>query len=190
MKIEMLLLQTILELIDLEPTMKNWNTTISKENPPRFYRLEIIKSMSKALNLSFDPEKFENIISHEKVYDLEVLKNIYAKYKIDVINKIKTDCSFETSDASCLFISLFKYRVRVEHVLQIDAGVLAVSNYSILPIESKRHIDKILRKEMKFIDDVLAYLLNPTALIISKRELMSNYNFPNVNIDEIDIDWM
>lgn len=189
------LLELLLELHQLEPNIKNWSN-FGEELTPRSARKKMIDVLIKAHNIDIGYERFiqGDFIDENFKINFELINQIYVKYRGETIDNpmIQFDVSenFTYRHAVMLFRSLFRYRIDLHKALRSDAGVLAASGYYILPILTKHRLNSLIEKEVLIIDEILIALINPEGKTYSNKELYKKFQFPKIDLDELDLDWI
>jgi hypothetical protein len=185
------LLATFLDLYTYESKIKNWSLESFKANPPRFYRLKMITSIMQALDIScsyidFSYGDFIDEIHYKnwQQFKESILKDIESP-KQKKINRI-----IDNSDINTIFYSLMNYRLYAQKLLSSNDGIYVASEEFKLFSELMNRPNRLLIKELEKIDKVLLFCINPSGLNYSKDELIAQFNYPDVDLNEIDIEWM
>lgn len=189
------LIQLFLELHHLEPNIKNWSN-FSDEINPRSVRKKMIDALLKAHNIHCDCEAFKtcSFIDESFYIDVEKINQIYVKHRgvgsDNPIIQLKEDETFTRQHAKMLFRSLFNYRLHLDKALKSDAGVLAASGNYLLPILTKQKLNQFIVEEVKLIDELLIVLINPEGKNYSIDELQTYFQYPTIDLEELDLDWI
>jgi hypothetical protein len=77
-----------------------------------------------------------------------------------------------------------------KQLLSSNDGIYAASGEFRAFLELMNAPSRKLIEELKKIDVVLLFCINPTGIYYSKEELINNFGFPDVNINEVDVDFM
>ena len=59
-----------------------------------------------------------------------------------------------------------------------------------IPLKIMSDIDTKLIKEVEGINHILYYLLNPKGIRYTIVELKTKFHYPDVDLDEIDLEWI
>jgi hypothetical protein len=189
------LLQLFLELHYLEPTIKNWSS-LGDEITPRSVRKKMLDALFKAHHINCDYEAFKigSFIDESFRVDVGKINQIYEKHRgisfDNPILQLKEDKNFTRQHAKMLFRSLFNYRLDLDKALKSDAGVLAASGYYLLPILTKQKLNQLIVEEVKLIDELLIFLINPLGHNYSKKDLCLFFQYPKIDLEELDLDWI
>jgi hypothetical protein len=185
------LLKRILELQDLSNDISQWSLVKFEKNTPRSYRLQMIDSLFQALEIKVTHEQFfsgefiteSNLPDVNKV--LELL-SAFGEFNLPILPKNE----WGVSQAQHTFLYLMKYRLYLNQLENIGSGVYAASGYYRLPFVIFAKLHPSVKRESKVIDALLRLFINPTKLKLSKKELIEKFNYPSVNLGDLDLEWM
>jgi len=48
----------------------------------------------------------------------------------------------------------------------------------------------VIRDNLPLIEDILIQLINPEGVVFTMEQLVRDYGYPDVDVDELDIQWM
>lgn len=192
MNISKKLLETFLDLYTYDSNIEQWSLDKFKDNPPRFYRLQIIISLMKALDISSSYSDFRNG---------DFIQNIQLEHWIEFRKNIKDDILSNNSDDNLLgqnhlyhiqtiYYSLMRYRICAQELLSTNSGIYAAFNEFIEFSELMSRPNRMLMLELEKIDKVLLFCVNPNGLNYSKKELINRFDYPDINLNEIDFEWI
>ncbi|PIY12350.1 MAG: hypothetical protein COZ18_02250 [Flexibacter sp. CG_4_10_14_3_um_filter_32_15] len=197
-------LEIYLEFVDLVPKQSEWNEEAISSNPPRLYRFQQLKSLMKAFEIGddllrdFKEGEFLNkkdSLDFSLLYqDVEIyIKNNHSeegkKYLREELTRDKnTKSAFLKMLPFTKFLEVIE---RVNYILQINSGVLAAGRllalYSITRAsELANSIDK---EKMNHLKNIVCSMIDPQEKSFSRKLLIENYNFPDVDLEAIDIEW-
>ncbi|WP_345226368.1 hypothetical protein [Hymenobacter koreensis] len=187
-----------LELKAMEPNHNNWSAENLKSNPPRYYRFKQLESLYRALGITYAVQDFEKgdfvnlrysehyTILHSDL--LQVFEN-QKLYNEEIEAELK---SISLRDVQRIFLGLWKFVQAVNEVEHFNSGVLEAGSialrytiYNTRGYLSKHNMDRI-----RHIKLMLASIIDPEDKKITKQELVIKYTFPNVQLSEIDFDWI
>lgn len=186
---EIELLNLICELHSLESNLSNWKIENFKNTPPKLFRLKKIIALLDALSIKCG---FEDFFRGKHLNNQYIDQNILPQY-FESLGSIVEELSFEDKKQEYLYLLfhlLLKYKLNCQKVLDTNSGLYAVSGYLLLEDLLVKTINKKLEKMISPVDNLLHYLINPLNCQISKKDLIKNYNYPDINLEEIDLDWM
>ena len=188
---EKTLLKNFLELYTLSDDTSKWSVTNFAKNPPRLYRLQMIAAILKALKIECSYQEFEygEFLFEEGRQDLAGFKTRVEENYSTVFETINLEDE-EHSDFQFIFEVLFKYRIKLHQFICVKATVLEAAGINKIPLTIMSDIEIKLQNDIAAIDNILYYLLNPTGIVYSLEELETKYNFPNIDLDKIDSDWI
>ncbi|WP_445452932.1 hypothetical protein [Flavobacterium sp. 25HG05S-40] len=198
------LLEKILEFIEMVPDYKQTTLNSINENKPRLIRLKRIESLVSA----FFPEnqseslksKLKEMFSSKKI-DLDFIlsgdfieKRDVQEY-LELINQVKYEIQnfgsdeIDIADLKNVFIAFVEYKKCIRKILGFNSGWLSVSRKtSMFTIRVTDSISSNLAGKYDKIDEALEILINPKRKSFTEIELISKFNFPKENLEEIDSD--
>lgn len=190
--LEKRLLHLFTELYTYERNVHRWSFENFKENPPRYNRLKMITAIMKALELECSYEDFsvgEFIAEIHFEKWLDFLKDASAKFPTtEPFNKLDFEVDFH--DLNTIFYAFMNYRLQAQSLLSCNSGILA-STYEFNKFTALMKLpNKQLKKNLKPIDFILVFLINPKNISYSKQELIDKFDYPDVDLKEIDLDWI
>lgn len=93
-------------------------------------------------------------------------------------------------DIAWMFNNLLHFRQEIYNVAYPDEGML--EGFSVGLLYSKflqRKLKQIVKTNVEEIDDTLWIILDPGKRTIDKDELKKKYNYPDEDLDKIDLEW-
>jgi len=186
------LLTIFLELYSMDNSPKNWSIEKFLDKPNRLYRLHMINSLMKAFNVECTYKEF---IDGEFITDTQLNKWNDFKKNIEKtpLNKEEFNGSkLETklTDIKLIYSCLINYRLNAQVLLTSNDLIYASSGEFGRFVNLMNNISKNLYKELQKIDAVLCFCINPLGISFSEQELINNYEFPKINILDIDMECM
>jgi hypothetical protein len=186
------LLDTFLELYTYEQNINSWSFDSFEEKTPRYYRLQIIDTLMKALEINcsysqFCDGKFITNVQYKKWADFK--KSNENRLPQD-LGTIPPSMTMDAFAIGMLFRTLMRYRLYAKQLLSSNDGIYAASGEFRAFLELMNAPSRKLIEELKTIDAVLLFCINPTGISYTKEELIANFGFPEVNINDVDIDFM
>ncbi len=188
---EKILLTSFLDLYTLSNDTTKWSVANFAKNPPRLYRLQKIDSLMAALKIEGSYQEFEygEFLFEEGRQDLAGFKNRIEENYPSIFETIFLN-NREDSDFQFVFEVLLRYRIKVQQLINVKTCVLEVSGINSIPLTIISDIDKKLLKDIAAIDNILYYLLNPIGINYTKEDLITKFNYPDVDLAQIDKDWI
>jgi hypothetical protein len=185
------LLYVFSELYILDNRITEWSLEKFKDNPPRFFRLQMINSLMNALNLNCSYNEFKNgkFISDKHLDKWPLFRN-------EIINKfqLKSQKSqnrvVKCHHIETIFYCFINYRLHAEKLLTSNDAIYAASHEFLLFSKLMTNSNLLLKKELKKVDKILFFLINPEGISYSKEQLIEQFNYPNLDLNEIDLDWI
>jgi hypothetical protein len=186
------LLTLFLELYALHNKPETWSLEKFADNPPRLYRLQIINSLKKALQINCTNLEFirGEFISEAQLNKWAEFKESFQKHL--PLKKKYNDPKYPTQveDIKCIFQGLMDYRLNAQILLSTNDCIYATSGDYGAFVNLMNTTSRKLYRELKKIDAGLLFCINPNALTYTKKELINNFGFPKVNIIDVDIESM
>ena len=185
------LLEDYLELKSLLPNLENWKEEKLLTNPPRYYRLLRIKACMLSLNIESEdfsqfragawcrntlPELIENIE--------QVLKEPFC---LDYEKYLEEDKVFS---GRYMFSMLLQLREALYKLPSIRSGILAASGHFLTPIFMIEHLQQKTLSEQLALDEAIQLMLNPNEIRFNENQMITSFGFPDVNIEDIDLEWV
>jgi len=94
------------------------------------------------------------------------------------------------TDIKLIYSCLINYRLNAQVLLTSNDLIYASSGEFGRFVNLMNNISKNLYKELQKIDAVLCFCINPLGISFSEQELINNYEFPKINILDIDMECM
>jgi hypothetical protein len=120
----------------------------------------------------------------------EVLKKLVEENSKLGLNNVNFEEIVFTGALQYMFEKLMEYQLRLDDLFNIGCGVIAASGLFRMSLNIMNETNEKITKESVIIVKILYYLLNPKGLRYSAEELQNQFDYPSVDIDQIDIDWM
>lgn len=188
---EKTLLNRFLELYTLSNDTAKWSVANFTKNPPRLYRLQMIDAVLKALKIEGSYQEFEygQFLYEEGRQDLAGFKTKVEENYSAIFDSIAIE-EEEDSDFQFIFEVLLRYRIKMHQFISVKATVFEAAGINKIPITIMSDIENKLQKDIAAIDNILCYLLNPTRIAYTLEELQTKYNYPDIELDRIDLEWI
>jgi hypothetical protein len=179
------------------PDISQWNEKSLKDNPPRYYRFLQLKSLLKAFGLQIELTEFEsgNFISCKDISEYKFVLNELCKFNKSDKSGFKSENPNEINipEIEQIYTRFLQLLESVFIVKSFNSGLIEASSVSarFTYKTSKLFIEELynLKRLMK-IEQIIADIIDPERKKFSIAELKVQYNFPNVDLLDIDIDWM
>ncbi|OYU78828.1 MAG: hypothetical protein CFE23_16730, partial [Flavobacterium sp. BFFFF1] len=173
-----------------------WSVTVLKSNPPRQVRLKQIESLLNAfLTIDSKTSLFDNVqsfLSGNFIRQRET--SDYAqtiKFIKDFVRSSNShfDETKEIRIEELIFIfpKLVDYKGQLRSILTFNSGWLEASSIaSQFSIHLTNSISKNLIDKYDNLDKSLELFINPKGLTFTEDELISRFNYPTENLNDID----
>lgn len=182
-------LLTLFEFHIITRDKSDWNEERLKDNPPRYYRFLQLNSMLKAMDITCNLDDFVRgsylgggpIIEYQDIYR-------------DILNEVEIPVNYkflEQSDVYVTFRELYDFRRTLYYSFHQDLTVFrdGVGNYRISE-SIIEYLENDIDKRVKFVDNLLCFMIDPKQRIFDIESLKNGFNYPNVDIREIDNDYI
>jgi len=181
------LLLMFLELKSLAPDFNCWTEEKLSDNPPRFYRLRQLTALFKAYGIPFDPNLFmlgEFIDPDNQRYHTILMKLSKGRSRGKKSRKPE-----DTWALSKCFETLLDYRMRLDEVLSFSSGVLTAPPSISHVLKTIGKLNQVINKNITPIEDILAEFISPEGLTFTIEQMVRDYEYPDVDLFDIDMDW-
>jgi hypothetical protein len=180
------LLLGFLELRGFSPKLADWTEERLSDNPPRLIRLRRLIAMFRAFGLPWDPESFTEgrFIDPRHPRYTTLLAKIAEELPVGS-REWATDYQLPG-----FFQRLLDYRIRVDGVLSYSSGVLEASGLFLHAHRKVQELNQVVRDHVANIDNTLAALISPEDSSFSVGQLIRDYGYADVDLLQIDLDWV
>lgn len=177
------LLNCYLEFSVLVPESQNRLENRLEDNLPRIYRLKQLNAILQCFDIK-DIFEFMN-----GKFIKQQVESRYAE-AIKLISNGKIIESKQKDLEEC-FQSLLQYREEIEQCLWFGSGYYQMSSKLVNAAYGQiwRSAETI-RNEIMPIDQIIVSLISPEEKCFPVDHLVNNYDFPNVDITSVDMDWL
>jgi hypothetical protein len=198
-------LDKYLEFKGMTPNYEEWNEEALKDNPPRLYRFKQLKALMKAFEIGENlKEDFENGIFLEnrnpKIFtkildDIDIYvsqsefeqKSSRAKRDMD---RFQESIRMERGMIR-IFQKFFQFIETTKKFLEFNNNWLSTGSiparYTIY--RTKLLIKSIDTSKLDEIKELISQMIDPKQQEFTFEELVQNYDYPNVDLSEIDADY-
>jgi hypothetical protein len=189
-----LIIDDYLELKALVENSENWKEEKLKDNPPRYFRLLRLNACLKALGIKFESWKeFEkgyfkadhsSKIDRVRLFKLmsSLTKNGTSQFTI-LADEMEIDSNYYMYMALAMRRNIYQFNA-------LQNTVLTASENYVVPLLVTDAILDDLNKYSKTLDELLIQTLNPMNVSFSIREMIEKFDFPEVDLEKIDLDWI
>lgn len=178
------LLHCYLEFDGLVPGLENCTEEHLSDNPPRLFRFKQLGAMFRAFEI-------DDLYAFESGQFIERNNSLFRYAQTIAMISDGTLSSDRNNDLQQCFFTLMSYRKEMEHVLCFGCGAYH--------IDSKLHrntYEKIwqfiwtIKEQIVVIDKIIAAIISPEGKSFSVEDLVHDYGFPDVDITELDMDYL
>ena len=183
-------LDLYLEFEGMQPDEDTWTENKLQDNPPRFYRFKMLQSLFKAFELG-DIKGFAKgtFVLKKKIKDyIPLIKQMKSELK--TITKFRKGEHITFNEIAFLFERLIEYRRRWDRLTGYSAGLYlccAKYRYAFFKIDQA---NSQIRDIISPINDILTFIMSPTGKDIRKEELVTHFEYPDMDLLDIDIEHM
>lgn len=171
-----------------------WKESEFTDNLPCLYRFKQLQALFQAFDLG-EFTKFESgdFVKKRPPEDYQVIyaqvqdyfKALGESNQIYFLNHLKT-----RDDISNLFKRLFLYRKRIHDVLTFNSGVLAAIGLHYYVYRKTEDNNQIIREKLEPFDNLIGLIISPKNCSFTKKQLIEQFFYPDVDLSEIDLEWL
>lgn len=186
-----ILVQDYLELNSMTLGLSEWTEEHFKDNPPRLLRLQRIRACLSCLEIetadfhSFEKGEWVQPVSDELLET--ILLVLKTPFELDYEQYITSEDRYSERYHFGEFLSI---RVALYKLSSIRKSVLAASGHFLTPVLALHYLEKKVEAECLALDEVLQLLLNPKELRLERQTMVTDFGFPDVDLDELDLEWL
>lgn len=186
------LLAAYWDLLALAPDPPLWASFTETESAPRYHRFQQLKALFQAFGLPADVVAFSTGRFLEARDPLS-----YAFLGKDIGNHLSA-----TGDAAATLLGPREVMLVFEHFFGLQTEIHRLQHYNAgwleAGIDAARYaiavteavVADLTNPSRTVITDTLGRLVDPAQRRFSRRELIQQHGFPDVDLLDVDIDWM
>ncbi len=175
------ILETFFKLLSLSPEVDKWSEEEFKDNEPRLYRYLQLISLLKAFNIPLNIQSFIN----GDFIDSEDQK--YKKTMMYMGENSKPPCCMMNGKyLQRAFTRMLDYRMKVNDLINYNAGVYLASGeykYACMKING---LNRVIKDNLSEYDKILLSIISPEQQTYTIDDMTQNFDYPDVDFDEID----
>ena len=168
-----------------------------EDNPPRYLRYRMLDSICKSLEIDLiavQKNQFSTKLTTSQLSAFlhELSQNLTNKEfaeKLNSIIKNSHQIEYGMYDLMGVYTKLVEIRSNIFSIQTHFSGVYFASGINQLPILLNDKIIQKIEEELNLVDQLLMLFLNPTNTKLDVAALIRDFSFPDVDIDEVDIDF-
>ncbi|KXX71146.1 hypothetical protein [Flammeovirga sp. SJP92] len=150
--------------------------------------LSRVKQLNKLTNIQY---LLQGEFLHDRPYEenKELSEQAINKIK-ELFEHVPEDRMSRPVDIGWMFNNLWNFRQEIYKVTYPNGGML--EGFSIGLIYSQylqKELKDLIKDNLENIDNTLWLILDPKQREIEIEELTSRFNYPDVDLDKIDLDW-
>lgn len=193
------LLETVIEFINMTPDPEDWSFKRQKYNDPRFVRLQQIMSLLWAfvpeISTQMEREAIRQFWSgdfirrrSEKQYETliaEIHSTIATTY-----HPAGHQGEISLDDLEFSYCSLLNYYTKLKKLLHHNKGIMEISYAFYFPYVVTEAASNAIRSEAESIARLLVLFIDPMGQRIPEKEMIEQFDYPEEDLTDLDIDWM
>ena len=179
-------LDLYLEFEGMQPEQDTWSEEKLQDDPPRFYRFKMLQSLFRAFELG-DIREFDEgtFVSKRKIEDYGTLIK-QMKLELKNITKFRKGEDITLKEIAFLFRKLMDYRRRWDRVIDFSSGLLACSAKYRYAFYKINQVNSEIQDNISPIIDILTAIMSPIGEVKSQKELLTHFDYPDVDLSDID----
>ena len=180
------------ELKYFTPNVKEWTKELFYDSESRLLRLNQLISLKKAFNINDNWEEFErgNFLDRFPIESYNQLKQNIKSFKNTNSWNSQNFDHFCYRDLQVTF-RLFLEFVVIENTLKNHITEYSMT-YSLGQIygyeHTKSYFTRRTNKKIQYMLDDLAIIIDPLQQVFSEEELINKFDFPYVDLEDIDLE--
>jgi len=183
-------LDLYLEFEGMQYDQDTWAEGNLQDNPPRFYRLKALGSLFRAFGLGDIREFAEGtFVLKRKIEDYSTLIK-QMKSELKSVTKFRKGEEITLHEIAFLFRRLMDYRRRWDRVINFSSGLLECSAKYRYAFYKINQVNSEIQDEILPVNDILCFITSPVEKAISKEELVKHFDYPDVDLSDIDDEWI
>lgn len=177
------LLLEFLNLRSMSPKLREWTEEQFANNPPRLFRLRQLVALFRAFGIPWNPTSFVQGKFIEP--DLPRYAALLSKLTAEMPHG---SAHWTHSHQLPQFFSiLLDFRKRVENVLDFSSGVQEASGLYLHAHRKAGELNSVIQDNIAIIEGTLVELISPEAAAFSIEQLTRDFEYPDVDLFEIDL---
>jgi hypothetical protein len=192
------LLDTVIEFTQMTPEPEDWSFKRQKCNDPRFVRLQQILSLLWAfipeIRIKDERQAIEdfysgNFVCSRQIQDYQKLINIMDNAIL------KGDCGYASKEQISLdelqfnFGNLLNYYIKLNKLISHNNGIMEICYPFYFSYIVTKNISESLKSKATKLKSILALFIDPFGKKFTMEELINNFDFPEEDLFEIDLNW-
>ena len=181
------ILRIFFELLSLSKDINEWSVEKFKYNEPRLLRYQQLMALLQAFNIPTDIHTFVNGSfidgTHEKYAKIRkyMMRNNKTRYRVGEIT------GYDIDEA---FAYMLEYRMKLNTVLVHNKQLILASHSMRYAYFQIMKVNRTIKKDIEEYDTFLAWIISPEKESYSIEEMVKCFAYPNVDMSEIDLNYM
>ena len=186
------------EFKGMVPNTSEWHLKKLRSNPPRYYRLLELQSLMRAFNIGdnlledFQNQRFlnqRNNTDFEPIYkDIETyaMSNEFEKKRFE-----SEKDRIRIIGIKMIYEYFINFSETVRNTLNFNSGWIETGtiNSRYVIHKTSQLLKTIDVNKLKEIEELIALIIDPENQSFTKGELIRNYDFPDVDLQKIDLEY-
>ena len=172
---------------------EKWSERVFRENPPRLYRYQRLQALLRAFDLPLAVPELENgtflvgRASHSYQFMKDELTLLHQQGALASAPGSPSGFHYRIIYQTLFQLLHEQYKLQTFNNSWLEAGS-AEAQYVILM--AHRFINSYDHSSLATIRQTVCRLLDPGERQFSRQQLIARFDFPDVDLDEVDFEWM
>ncbi len=186
------------EFKSMVPNNYDWYKRTLKNNPPRYYRLLELQSLMKAFDIGDDLIRdFDNqgFLDRRNDADFEpIYQDIEAYARSDEFEKKRFELEKESMrqiGVKMIYQHFINFSETIRNTLNFNSGWVETGmiNSRYIIHKTNQLLKTIDVNKLKEVEELIALVIDPKQQSFTKGELIRKYNYPDVDLQKIDLNY-
>ena len=188
------LLDEYLTLLQLAPKPKKWPALTAADNAPRYYRFQRLRALFQAFGLPPDFVGFPrgDFLRERDPADFPALGAAVAAHLDQMGSGADRRRELRLHEVVFVYANFFRLLQEVRALQGFNSGVMeaAPGAYSYAVAVTGAAVAGLETPAFQVVTRTLRHLIDPANRSFTQEQLVSQHDFPTVNLWDLDIDWM
>lgn len=194
------LLEKVIEFTGMTNDSSEWTFEEQRGNPPRLVRLQQIHSLMKAFvpelmstkDIQWSIKNFYtgNFITHRSVEDYSELIVIIDKTIEESRFRGARKEKLDVYDLRSNYCDLMDYYLKLKSLLNHNHSLMEISYSDMFSYIITDSISGSIYSETETISKLLREFIDPGGHSFTEEELIEQFRYPVVDLQDMDLDWM
>lgn len=192
------LLDTVIEFTQMTPEPEDWSFKRQKFNDPRFIRLQRILSLLWAfipeIKIKDERQAIEdfysgNFVLSRQIQDYQKLINIMDNTILKVDSAYASKVQISLDELQFNYGNLLSYYIKLNKLINHNDGIMEISYPFYFSYLVTKNISESLKSKARKLESILALFIDPFNQKFTMEELINNFDYPEEDLFDIDLDW-